>query len=151
MTRLWLIFFVDDGTAGWWAPFLRRGYRHVCAASFYASEERWVYFNPARPGSVIELADREGFQARYEDLMRRSTAVLRFRSHHERRSMPATAYCVGAVKSLLGVRCWAVTPYGLMRALLRRDAEVVEVPIGEPACRQPTADDGAGPAPAPAA
>lgn len=116
-----------DGPA-WWARALRPGYRHVCAASWYAAEERWVYFNPARPGTTVAIFTAEQFAPLLEQLLARSSAVLRAASRYERGAAPAAAFCVGEIKALLGIRSWALTPYGLYRDLLARGAENVRTP-----------------------
>jgi hypothetical protein len=126
--RLWLVFF-DDGTGRpWWSWFLRPGFRHVCAAAWYADERRWVYFNPSRRGLVIEILDEEEFGPRFELLLSSCTAALRFASRFERQHAPALWHCVGAIKALLGVRSCALAPHGLYRDLVAKGAEIIEVP-----------------------
>lgn len=126
--RLWLVFFGDaDGTA-WWAGLCRPGFRHVSAAAYYADRGRWVYYNPARTGTVIEIYDGDEFDERMGLLMHTSAAVLRVQSRFGRRSTPAVWHCVGAVKALLGIRSMCVGPYGLYRHLRANGAEPVEVP-----------------------
>lgn len=155
MQREWLIFFGECRSTAWWARAFAPGWRHVAAAAYFAGAERWLYFDPVAPGLHIEIDDGEAFQARYEHLMRTSTAVLRFASQHERGAMPATFFCVGAVKALLGVRSRALSPTGLYRDLRARGAKIVkapgEEPFGQPACGHAPACDDAGPAPRAAA
>jgi hypothetical protein len=126
--RLWLVFFAEPRDPAWWARYLlRSGFRHVYAVSWYADQERWVEFNPTSTGTVIRLWKAEDFPNRLAALLNESTAVLRVASRTDRWNASASAYCVGAVKSLLGIRSGALTPYGLYRDLLARGAEPVQV------------------------
>lgn len=126
--RLWLVFFGDTPRRAWWANMLRPGFRHVWAACWYEDQQRWVYFNPALTGIEIGIFTEEEFPAKLGILLHHSTAVLRVASRYGRGATPAVPWCVGSVKSLLGVRCAALTPWRLYRALLRRGAEVVVSP-----------------------
>jgi hypothetical protein len=102
--RLWLIFFGEAGAGWWWTWFFRRGFRHVCAASWYAGAERWVYFNPVARGTVLEVMTDAEFGPRFQQLIRDSSAILRMRTVHERSNPPAAFFCVGAIKGLLGIK-----------------------------------------------
>lgn len=126
--RLWLVFFGNNDGCAWWARLLRPGFRHVSAACFYADQERWVYYNPLRTGTAIEIYTGDEFDARLGILIAESTAVLRVVSRFERRATPAAWHCVGAIKALLGVRSCALGPKGLHDHLRAIGAEVVEVP-----------------------
>lgn len=125
MTREWLVFFGDTRATAWWAWFLRPGFRHIAAASYYASTERWVYFDPSVRGTVIEVLTREQFPVLLDELLVQSSAVLRFASRHERTAAPAMVFCVAEIKALLGIRSAALSPWRLYWALRRRGAEVV--------------------------
>jgi hypothetical protein len=125
--RLWIVFFTDADRAWWWTRFFRRGFRHVCAASWYAGAERWVYFNPVARGTVLEVMTDAEFGPRFQQLIRDSSAILRMRTVHERSNPPAAFFCVGAIKGLLGIKSWALGPYGLWKELKARGAEPVKV------------------------
>jgi hypothetical protein len=118
--------FGDTPRRAWWANVLRPGYRHVWAVCWYAEEQRWVYFNPALTGTEIAIFTEEQFPAKLGILLEHSTAVLRVASRYGRGAAPAVPWCVGAIKSLLGIRCAALTPWRLYHALVARGAEVVE-------------------------
>jgi hypothetical protein len=122
--RLWLIFFASPRGVSCW----------------YASEERWVVFNPTRCGIVIRLYGRDEFGAPLAAFLDESVAVLRVVSRYERGTPPAMPWCVGQVKALLGIRSWAMTPLGLYRDLRARGAEVVEPPCvaAEPEAAAPS-------------
>lgn len=128
LPRLWLIFFGDADRAWWWTRLFRPGFRHVSAAAWFADTERWVYFNPTGPGTVIQVATDAEFGPRFQQLVQDSTAILRMPSRHSRGMCPAAFFCVGAIKALLGVKSRALTPFGLFRHLVAEGAEIVERP-----------------------
>lgn len=126
--RLWLVFFGDTPRRAWWANLLRPGFRHVWAACWYEDQQRWVYFNPALNGTEIAIFSREEFPAKLDFLLHHTSAVLRVASRYGRGAAPAIPWCVGSVKSLVGIRSAAVTPWRFYRALLARGAEPVISP-----------------------
>lgn len=130
--RLWLVFFGDAEGEPWWSWFLAPGYRHVAACAWFAEQERWVYFNPTRRGTVILLYRADEFGGRFQQLVNSSSCVLRVRSTMARSTTPFGWWCTGAVKALLGVRCRALSVRGLRDHLLRHGAEVVHMPGSEP-------------------
>lgn len=123
--RLWLIFFGDTQRRAWWANVLRPGFRHIVAVSWYAAEERWVYFDPALTGTSIRIFTAEQGPAMIDALLAQSSAVLRVATRRDRGNAPLFAFCVGQIKALLGLRSWAFTPHGLYRDLRARGAEPV--------------------------
>lgn len=129
--RLWLIFFSDGESTPWWSWFAAPGYRHVTACAWFAEQERWVYYNPTRRGTVILLYREDEFGGRFTQLMNSSSCVLRVRSTQSRRSTPFGWWCTGAVKALLGVKARALCPRALRDHLLRHGAEVVHMPGSE--------------------
>lgn len=130
--RLWLVFFGEADGAPWWSWFLQPGYRHVVACAWFAEQERWVYFNPTRRGTVILLYRDDEFGGRFTQLMNSSSCALRVRSTMTRSTTPFGWWCTGAVKALLGVRSRALRPIALRDHLLRHGAEVVHMPGAEP-------------------
>lgn len=126
--RKWLVFFTDGEGEPWWARLLPAGYRHVAACAWFADQERWVYFNPTRRGTVILVYRDEEFGGRFQQLLDSSSLVLRVTSRHSRRSTPFGWWCTGAVKALLGVKARALSPIQLRNHLLRHGAEVVHMP-----------------------
>jgi hypothetical protein len=136
--RLWLVFFGDGHLAPWWAWALRPGFRHVCAASWFADQERWVFVNPCRTGTVIEVMRSDEFGPRFSQLMTDSAAVLRVPARAARRATPRSFHCVGAMKALLGIRSRALLPHGLYVDLRRNHgAEIVDGQHAEAAGRGP--------------
>jgi hypothetical protein len=138
--RLWLVFFGEAEGAPWWSWFCAPGYRHVSACAWFADQERWVYVNPTRRGTVILLYREDEFGGRMTQLVNSSSYILRVRSSLARSATPFGWWCTGAIKALLGVRSRALSPRGLRDHLLRHGAEVVEMPgadrstHGEPIC-----------------
>lgn len=128
--RLWLVFFGPGvGTPRWWDIFLDPGFRHVSAASYYPDVERWIYYDPGFEGTLIEVWRKDEFGARLGILLARSTIVLRVPSRWGRRMASRSWWCVGAIKSLLGVRTAAFTPKQFANFLLNSGAEVVDVDV----------------------
>lgn len=125
--RRWLVMFAEPRSPAWWARVLRPGFRHCYAVAWYADQECWVEFNPTRVGTVIRLWKKEDFPARLTVMLAESTVVLRVIARADRGNAPAIAFCVGQMKALLGIRSWALTPFGLYRDLRKRGAEVVTV------------------------
>lgn len=137
-SRLWLLFFGDTPRRAWWANWLKPGYRHIAAMSYYADTERWVYVDPALHWTVIRVLTQEQAAVQMAALLDQSTAVLRVASRPSRRCAPTFPWCVGQIKALLGVRTAALTPWQLYRALRALGAEPVPmcvVPDAEAAAR----------------
>lgn len=125
--RLWLIFF-GNSVPTFLSRWLRPGFRHVAAASYFADQDRWVYVDACRSGTVVEVCRQDEFQDRFASLMMNSSHILRVTARRERKRTAATFYCVGAIKALLGLNSRALSPYGLFQDLLRTGAEEVEKP-----------------------
>ena len=128
--RLWLVFFGPPHGNPWWQRFLKKGFGHVEASSYYAATDRWVHVNPTRRGLVVEVYDNDRYGGRLQQLLRDCTAIVRMPSKYERNTTPLSWWCVGAIKSLLGIRTSALSPYQLYRDLLQHGAEIVEVDRG---------------------
>jgi hypothetical protein len=123
--RHWLVFFCEAERPAWWARFLRPGYRHVAACAWFDDQERWVYFNPSRRGTVILIYRDEEFGGRLTQLLQGSALVLRVVGTRARRSTPFGWWCTGAVKALLCIRSGALSPRQLALHLLRKGAVIV--------------------------
>jgi hypothetical protein len=126
--RLWLVFFGEAEGAPWWSRFLAPGYRHVTACAWFDDQQRWVYFNPTRRGTVILLYREDEFGGRFTQLMNSSSCVLRVVARQSRSTTPFGWWCTGSIKALLGVGSRALSPRALCRHLLRHGAEVVHMP-----------------------
>lgn len=126
--RLWLVFFGEAEGSPWWSRFLAPGFRHVAACAWFADQERWVYFNPTRRGTVILLYREDEFGGRFQQMVDDSALVLRVVARQARTATPFGWWCTGAVKALLGVKARALGPRGLAMHLIRDGAEVVKMP-----------------------
>lgn len=124
----WLLFFCDTPRRAWWANVLRPGYRHIVALGWHAYAQRWVCFDPTLHGTLLVVLTEEQSPKVIDELLERSTAVLRFPSLYGRGAAPAFPWCVGAIKSLLGIRSAALTPWQLYCDLRARGAAVIATP-----------------------
>jgi hypothetical protein len=122
--RMWLLFFRESPRSPWWRHFLKPGFRHVTACSYYATENTWVVFDPASCGTAVEIYSPDEFGNVLAALLESATVVLRFPSQHVRGRAPICGWCAAAVVGLLGVRTIAITPLQLHNALLARGAEI---------------------------
>lgn len=129
LVRTWLVFFSEPPATYWWTRFFRPGFKHVTACAWFDLEQRWVYYNPARPGTTLLIFTPDEWGAVFAQVLEKSTACVRFRGRNERRSTPATWFCVGAIKALLGLNSRALSPHGLYLDLIRQGGEAV--PCGE--------------------
>lgn len=125
--RRWIVCF-GDSVPTFWSRMLRPGFRHCCAASYFADQKRWVYVDPCRSGTVVEVLRPDEFAGRFQHLMANSSHVLSIAARRERKRTAAVWYCVGALKGLLGLKSGALSPWGLYRDLIRAGAEKVEKP-----------------------
>lgn len=126
-SRLWLLCFYDGETPTWWQKILKPGFRHVCACCYFADIGMWVYYNPTRRGTEIQVARPDDFAGRWAQLARDCAAILRFPSQADRNATPLSWWCVGAMKALLGIRSGALSPYQLYRDLRAHGAEEVDL------------------------
>lgn len=130
--RLWIVCFGPGDDCGWIVRnVLTRPWQHVVACAWYPEHERWVYFNPGRHGTAVQLYTDKDFGRRFELVLNNATRVVEIASAFERNYVPPFFSCLGAIKALLGLRSWAPTPYLFYRELLRRGALELEVKHAE--------------------
>jgi hypothetical protein len=125
---LWMIFFWDGPRLGWWDVFTRPGFRHVGAAAWFPSQERWVFYDVSREGTEISVLREEESEEKFCAWVGAASHILRMPGPAGKVSVPSCFYCVGAMKSLLGIKGRALVPQQLHAHLLRIGAEVVEMP-----------------------
>lgn len=126
----WCVFFCDGGRYSWWDIFTRKGMRHIVIAGCDAGRRIWVIADPTRASMQFEIFgwDDPAVDLRLGVLLRAAGwRYLRMKAMDERVRMPALFGCVGAVKSLLGIRSRALLPRSLFRDLVARGAEIVRV------------------------
>jgi hypothetical protein len=119
--QVWLVCFQDPLTheLPWWIRQLERGWRHCYALRYEPGLKAWLLVEQLWWRLDVRLIDGKEVGQR----MARSTAKVDFRAltaTQPPRWSPVT--CVGALKQLLGLRCWAVTPRQLHTQLMRRGA-----------------------------
>lgn len=128
VNRLWLVFFTGKvETRAWWLRLLRPGFRHVSVGAWFQGAQRWVFINPTLRGTSVEVLDERSVDGRFGQLIRDSSLVLRVASRTGEGAVSGGPWCVGTVKRILGLRCRALSPYGLAKHLLANGAEKVEI------------------------
>lgn len=143
MVHAWLVFF-GPAPPGWWSWVLHPQFQHVCAAGCDPETRTWVFFDPERVGTQIEvLPYGDSAEAKLGIWAVSASHVLRFVPRRDRALCPPMLSCTGAVKALLGISALgALAPRGLYRHLLAHGAEIIPVPRSE-ICGEPVQ---AGPA-----
>lgn len=131
--QFWLVFF-GEAPRTWWSPLLKRGFGHVAAAAYIARQDRWVIFDPMKRGLVLQIFSHSEVEPRLGELACHATLVLRVAAEPGPARNPAWFWCVGAIKSLLGVKSRALSPWRLSRHLLARGAEIIPVPGRDDHC-----------------
>lgn len=122
--QLWLVFFGPGQKASVLERLLfPRAWRHVCCASYQPEINAWLYVNPARNRSYVLVLEPEAFNRFFGGLLATSTAILEVPVREDRLFQPIWGGCVGVVKGILGVRSWALSPYGFYCDLIARGAE----------------------------
>lgn len=126
MIQEWIVCF-DDGEGGrWWDVFTSRGYRHILAFGYDAGAERWVVVDPSRHFMGISIYHPDAPEIGwFFGMALEHWNCVRFRAACERGLAPFCFGCVGAIKALLGVRCWAQRPKAFYRWLLANGGERV--------------------------
>ena len=119
----WHVFFVSSGRQqGWWRIFTRPGFEHCFAITYDPETARWfivdwhICFLVAQP-LQDEMVEMLILMAKLEDYK-----IVRFKPKHDGRIRYRFGwnYCVSAMKHLLGLQSWAVTPYQLYCHLLKK-------------------------------
>lgn len=122
---MWYVAFVDRMPGcgrNWWDVFTRPGFRHVLAWKWDASAERWVFVDPLWSGLQIDLLTPEEFAGVLAWFGGALTVVLAWDREREGRAAPFFGWCAPVIAGLIGVRCPALTPWGLYRHLVRMGA-----------------------------
>ncbi len=127
MIREWVICFEDGQGGRWWDIFTSKGYRHILAFGFDAAADRWVVVDPNRHYLGINLYPPDSPEVDwYYGMALDNWNCVSFRAKAERGYAPFCFGCVGAIKALLGVRCWAQRPRAFYRWLLANGGERVD-------------------------
>lgn len=125
--RTWLVVFLDtDNPTRWWHRFMRPGYRHCLAFGF--DGRSWIQVD-----CLFNLLDIRSYAEAEMSLVLEALAGYRARILVLERTVVSRpllglpVYCVSTVKHLLGLRCWALTPWQLYRALEKRGARRIDL------------------------
>lgn len=111
-----LVVFHDHGSHVL-SPLLKRGFRHCFAA--VSNGEYWITIDGGEGFPLIEVAAPSDFDlaAHYR---KQGFGVIETEQGSTLPSSPLVlANCVGIVTTVLCIRSWAVTPYGLYKYLRR--------------------------------
>jgi hypothetical protein len=105
----------------WFIKKLRPGFQHVCAFREAAEFQGWLKIDSYSCGIAIEEITDPFFLEELEGRVNLGLAsvVPVFSSTSDVFMPRAFLTCVSVVKHLLGVKSWAVTPFGLFKFLKR--------------------------------
>lgn len=149
----WLVVF-EPTTSAWWGRFLARGFGHCWAMGFDPAAKAWVCVEPLFEGTMVRVASPEvvaGVFLRAERGELRLLSVPHVGVEVRRPRLCVT--CAGAVASLLGLRRFPLTPWGLFWTLRRipgvrelglHGREEVEHAVGDGAERAGAGSGGPG-------
>lgn len=114
--RYWLLIFAK--TRRWYSP-LCPVYSHVSALGF--SDDGWLYVDPERCGSTVEVMGYDGAMSLLSDLSEDCDFVLW--PHRERGRFFWPLTCVSTICHLTGAP-GALLPIGLFRRVLREGGTI---------------------------
>lgn len=115
----WIVVF-EPTTSAWWGRFLARGFGHCWAMAFDTRARVWVRVEPLFQGTLVEVAPREVVVGAFVKAQEGAIRILTVpHVGVEVRRPRLVVTCAGAVASLLGLRRFPLTPYGLFWTLRR--------------------------------
>lgn len=113
----WVVVF-EPTTSAWWGRFLARGFGHCWAMAFDARAGVWIAVEPLFQGTLAQVLPHEVVHAVF---LRAAKGEVRLLSvphiGAEVRWPRLVVTCAGCVGSLLGMRRFPLTPYGLFWTL----------------------------------
>lgn len=122
----WYVVF-EPTTSAWWGRFLARGFGHCWMLGFDTRAGVWVEMEPLFSGTVVRVAPDEVVRGVFIRHRRGEVRLLRVRHIGAEVRWPRLVVtCAGAVASLLGMRRFPLTPYGLFWRLRRLGAQEIE-------------------------
>jgi hypothetical protein len=122
--ELWNVCFSGVKRNRWLDRFLKPGFRHVFLVGFVTEFGHWLLYEVLFHYSVVAIVSGD-YAAGLLTIAMREGDVLTVRPefHVKRRWQHALGFwCVPAIRHVLGLRCVAITPFGLHRYLLARGA-----------------------------
>ncbi|MBR0682754.1 hypothetical protein GXW74_19840 [Roseomonas eburnea] len=115
----WMVVF-EPTTSAWWGRFLARGFGHCWAMGFDPAARVWVGVEPLFQGTLVRVLSSEAVHGVF---LRAKLGEVRLLSvPHVGAEVVRPRFCVtcaGAVASLLGLRRFPLTPWGLFWTLRR--------------------------------
>jgi len=110
----------------WWAlhAFLRPGFRHCMVLQPFTLGQSggWLHVNPLSNGIDISICPARAAEAVLEQVRQGKGFAVWTHPVRETRVLGGDLLtCVSVVKAVLGLRCRALTPYGLYRHLKRQE------------------------------
>lgn len=125
----WHVVF-EPTTSAWWGRFLAPGFGHCWAMAFDTEARVWVRVEPLFSGTLVQVAPRAVVVGTFVKAAEGSLRLLVVpHVGVEVRRPRLLMTCAGAVASLLGLRRFPLTPYGLFWTL-RRIPGVREIGCG---------------------
>lgn len=114
MAEAYLVF--TDDNHHWLGKFLRRGYRHVLTISHEGNG--WVIYDWAGGAPQMNVIAGEDIRDWLESFPNEHIEI----EAKQRRPVGPLMLnnCVGHAKLMLGIRCWAVTPWQLYKEMKKR-------------------------------
>lgn len=115
----WVVVF-ERTTSAWWGRFLARGFGHCWAMAFDVRAGVWIAVEPLFQGTLAKVLPHEVVQAVFLRAQRGEVRLLSVpHIGAEVRWPRLVVTCAGCVGSLLGMRRFPLTPYGLFWTLRR--------------------------------
>jgi len=120
---MWMVCFTNCGRV-WWRHLTKPGFRHVFAMTYCTDHDVWTVFEWSRAGIDIYPASSAAVEYILNAIERRGGEAWAIQHQGRGRRFPlGFVTCVSAVKHLIGIRSWAVTPHQLRSELSRRGAK----------------------------
>jgi hypothetical protein len=121
----WYVFFLDTDRSQWkwWHWFCREGFAHVSALRYDPKSKVWILLDWNSAHLESKVVNRDDVELFFGQLYHGASCV-RMKPLWRPAGPPRSSlmYCVTAIKHLMGIDCWAVTPYQLYSTLIRNGA-----------------------------
>lgn len=126
----WIVAF-EPADSVWWHRFLAPGFGHCWAFGFCQETGHWVWMNPAFERVMIGIATPRLVEGWFDAMNVGRLRLVRVPCQDVPAVRPRLLVtCAGAVASLLGLRRYPLTPWGLFRMVRAIGAQEL-VPYGD--------------------
>lgn len=122
--NLWIVCFTNCGDV-WWRWFTKPGFRHAFAMTYDVHFNHWLVFEWHRYGALMYPITSATAETILNTLEARGGEAWTIKQREQKPSFPIGVlplHCVSAMKHILGIRSWAITPWQLRSELSRRGA-----------------------------